>query len=130
MANAHGFYVSAGLLTPEHCRRIGVALWEFLWLISHETREEGKVLNGAPISIKRISGDLGQAERTTRRNLDRLEAEKYITRERGHGGVYQYVICNSKKWANPPVAKNIRRTGQKWPLQWTKMATAIRKIDK
>ena len=130
MANAHSFYVSDGLLTPGHCQRIGVAVWEFLWLISHETREEGKVLNGAPITIKRISTDLGQAERTTRRNLDRLEAEKYIARERGQGGVYQYVICNSKKWAKS-VDKNGQsddyQSGQKCPHDRPKVATAVAK---
>jgi len=93
-----GFYVSAGLLTPEHMRRIGPALGEFLWLISHETRHEGKVLNGSPITIGRIAADLGESDRTAGTNLRRLEAEGYIVRKRESVG-HQYAIANSKKWA-------------------------------
>jgi hypothetical protein len=95
---SHGFYVSAGLLTVDHARRIGPALWEFLWLISHETPEEGKVLNGAPITLKRIAVDLGEKERTAGKNLVRLESAGYITRHRTVGNSYEYQIANSKKW--------------------------------
>jgi DNA-binding Lrp family transcriptional regulator len=98
----NSFYVSGGLLSPEHTRRIGSALWEFLWLISHETREEGRVLNGAPITLKRIATDLGEAERTARTNLRRLESEGYISRHRAIGTAYEYRIANSKKWVKGP----------------------------
>ena len=93
-----GFYVSAGLLTPEHMHRIGPALREFLWLISHETREEGRILNGTPITSHRIAAELGEHRNTASRNLARLEREGYISREHGKGYVYSYRIANSKKW--------------------------------
>lgn len=97
----HVFYISDGLLTPEHMGRIDSALWEFLWFISHETREEGKVLNGSPITVRRIAEELGESRRTAIRHLDRLEAEGYITRVREHSGaIYSYRIANSKKWAH------------------------------
>jgi biotin operon repressor len=97
----NSFYVSGGILSPEHTRRIGSALWEFLWLISHETREEGKVLNGTPISVHRIAEELGESKRTALRHLDRLEAEGYIIRSRGNSGeIYSYQIANSKKWVH------------------------------
>jgi hypothetical protein len=110
-----GFYVSAGLLTAEHMRRIGSALAEFLWLISHETRDGGRVLNGAPITLKRIAADLGECERTARTNLRRLEAEGYITRRRGQAG-YEHCIANSKKWVKGP-AENCRTDRQETAAQ-------------
>jgi predicted transcriptional regulator len=98
MAN-HVFYVSAGLLTPEHYRKIDTAIWVFMWLISHETREGGKVLNGSPITIKRIAQELGESTRTVRRHLNHLEAHGYIVRNRIRSGeIYSYSIANSKKW--------------------------------
>lgn len=93
------FYVSGGLLTPEHHRRMGSAVWAFLWLVSHETREGGKVLNGSPVTAERIASALGQHVETVKHNLGRLEREGYITRFRHHGGLpYEYQIANSKKW--------------------------------
>jgi DNA-binding Lrp family transcriptional regulator len=97
-----GFYLSAGLVEdPQHCERIGPALWEFEWLIAHETREAGRVLNGAPITAKRIAASLGRHVNTVETNLARLEREKYIERfrqEREPGRPYGYKIVNSKKW--------------------------------
>lgn len=99
MSELHVFYVSAGLLTSKHRNRIGESLWEFLWLISHETRMEGKVLNGAPITFGRIAKELGESSRTARRNLARLEREGYIVKKRaGVGRMYCYSIAHSKKW--------------------------------
>ena len=94
-----GFYLSAGLVEdPQHCERIGPALWEFEWLIAHETREAGRVLNGAPITAKRIAASLGRHLNTVKANLARLEREHYIERFRKPGLSYEYRIANSKKW--------------------------------
>lgn len=99
MSDIHVFYVSAGLLTSQHRNRIGESLWEFLWLVSHETKLEGKVLNGSPITLKRIAEELGESSRTVRRNLDRLERGGYIAKNRVNAGhVYCYSIAHSKKW--------------------------------
>jgi hypothetical protein len=49
--------VSNGLLKDDHRKRIGSAVWEFMWLIDKITRidEDGKgwVLGGKPINSKR-----------------------------------------------------------------------------
>jgi biotin operon repressor len=110
----HVFYVSEGLLTAEHFKRIDNSLWEFLWMISHETREGGKVLNGSPITIGRIAKELGFGVRTVKRHLAHLVKEGYIVRSREHSGdVYTYKIANSKKWhrAVPKVAPGGDRSG-------------------
>ena len=99
MPDVHCFYVSEGLLTRTHVERIGPALWEFLWLISHETKMQGKVLNGAPITLSRIAEELGESAITARRNLNRLSKEGYVVRKRNAPGLeYCYTIAHSKKW--------------------------------
>ena len=99
MSDIHVFYVSAGLLAPQHVARIGESLWEFLWLISHETKMEGKVLNGSPISLTRIAQELGEHWNTAQRHLDRLAREGYVIKKRvGSGRIYSYSIAHSKKW--------------------------------
>lgn len=99
MSDIHVFYVSAGLLAPQHHNRIGESLWEFLWLVSHETRMEGKVLNGSPITLGRIAQELGESPRTARRNLERLSKAGYVKKQRtGPGHMYCYSITHSKKW--------------------------------
>lgn len=80
-------------------QRIGPSIWEFLWLISHETRMQGKVLNGAPITVSRIANELGETYKTAQRNLDRLSREGYVVRKRDTTGLqYCYTIAHSKKW--------------------------------
>lgn len=99
MSDIHVFYVSAGLLTSQHRNRIGESLWEFLWLISHETKMEGKVLNGSPITLQRIAEELGESYRTAQRNLERLTKAGYVLKTREHSGqMYCYSIAHSKKW--------------------------------
>jgi hypothetical protein len=110
----HVFYVSEGLLTAEHLKRIDNSLWEFLWLISHETREGGKVLNGSPITIDRIAKDLGFGIRTVKRHLAHLVEQGYILRSRKTSGdIYSYRIANSKKWQRGAVPKVAPPTGDK-----------------
>jgi hypothetical protein len=99
VSDIHCFYVSEGLLAPIHLKRIGPSLWEFLWLISHETRMEGKVLNGSAITISRIATELGESVTTAKRNLSRLSREGYVVRKRETAGkTYSYAIAHSKKW--------------------------------
>jgi len=70
-----------------------------LWLIAHETRMQGRVLNGSPVTISRIAGELGESFSTAKRNLNRLSREGYVLRKRnGLGKVYSYSIAHSKKW--------------------------------
>jgi hypothetical protein len=78
---------------------MGPAVWEFCWLIEHESRDDGKVLNGQPFSIQRIAEELGERMETVKANLARLEEQGYIARQRTEiGDVYSFKIRNSKKW--------------------------------
>ena len=73
--------LSNGLLRAEHRKQIGIALWEFAWLIDRTTAEEdgwGKVLGGKPTSYSQIAKDLGLSERTVAENCRRLAREGYI----------------------------------------------------
>ena len=98
------FLVSSGLLAPEHRRRIGIAIWEFAWLIDRQFKpknggaDTGLVLNGEAITGSRIATDLGLSLRTVQRNLETLEAEKYIRAEEIPGVGKRYFIANPKRW--------------------------------
>jgi DNA-binding transcriptional ArsR family regulator len=109
-----------------------------LWLISHETREGGKVLNGSPITVGRIARDLGYGIRTVKRHLAHLAEEGYIVRNRQNSGdVYNYTIANSKKWhreAVPDMApggtKNGTGAGTNLAPGGDKNGTANKEVDR
>jgi hypothetical protein len=97
------FPVSAGLL--EHKQRMGIAIWEYLWLLEHVTEDKpdgdgkykGIVRYGHAISATEIAKDLRQSLRATQSNLRKLTRDAYITRHLTSAG-YSYVVTNSKKW--------------------------------
>lgn len=93
-----------GLL--EHCRRIGSAIWVFLWCIDRVTREsdgKGLVLGDSPIKVERIAADLHLNERSIRRDLKRL-AGRYLEISRTPYGL-RIRVLNSQKF-------NIWRSGE------------------
>ena len=99
------FRVYSGLLTPEHKKRIGPALWEFLWCIDRVTSESGQdgqksgiVLGGSPVSYSDVAKDLGVGKSTVKRNFERLEEEKYIDLKRTPYG-HIITVNKSKKWS-------------------------------
>ena len=97
---SHPFYVWNGVLEAKHRRRIGPAIWEFLWLLDHITKEKdgiGRVWNGKPVNYKKIAESFEVNEKTVRSHFDRLEEKGYIERTltpRGHS----IRVLNSKKW--------------------------------
>lgn len=97
---SHPFYVWNGVLEAKHRRRIGPAIWEFLWLLDCITKEKdgiGKVWNGKPINYQKIAASFEVNEKTIRSHFDRLEEKGYIERTltpRGHS----IRVLNSKKW--------------------------------
>jgi hypothetical protein len=101
----------------DHCEKIGPALWEFVWLLDKITLEKdgkGIVLGGAPVKIERIARDLRRSDHTVRRNLDRLQAGKYIERTRTPYGL-TIRVRNSRKfgiWSK----KEIVTSGRSLPV--------------
>lgn len=97
--------VSNGIFA--HCQTIGNALWVFLWLIDHTTKEstglegelEGLVFGGLPVRSSQIAGELGIATRTVHEHIERLCHHGYIRRiDNGDGLPAGYAVRRSKKW--------------------------------
>jgi len=85
MIKSHSFTFWSGALTADHRKKIGPAIWEFLWCIDKTTKEItedgrnwGLVYSGKPVTCEVIAQEYGINERTIRRNLERLETEGYI----------------------------------------------------
>jgi hypothetical protein len=106
----HLFPLSNGLLTREHRKKMGSAVWEFLWFIDRTTSEGdgyGIVLGGQPVTYARIAQCLGSSERAVRANCQRLKFHGYIRVKRTpHGS--QVWVAKSKKFAWKRLAE-IRR---------------------
>jgi DNA-binding MarR family transcriptional regulator len=106
MPESFYFPVYSGLLTAQHRERIGPAIWEFLWLVSKVTKEieeEGEtwgiVLGGKPVKLAEIAAELGESERTAKRNIARLKDEGYIETVRApYGEIYK--VRKSKKFVH------------------------------
>lgn len=78
--------VSNGILVKNHRDKIGIAIWEFLWLLDRVTKidekGDGIVLGGKPVKLKEIADSLGLHKITIRTNLRRLIDGKYISVKR------------------------------------------------
>jgi hypothetical protein len=57
---------------------MGQAVWLYLWCLRHQTRRNGLVLGGTPITYNYINQRLGQPERTVKRWLSVLRKYGYI----------------------------------------------------
>ena len=83
----------------DHYQKIGIALWEFLWLIDAITEEQdgiGWVYGKSPLKIERIAADLGSGDSTVRRNLDRLKDGGYIVTQKARYGLIVGVVKSRK----------------------------------
>lgn len=106
MSESYPFPTYSGLLEPEHYKKIGNALWLFLWCISSTTKEVeregitwGIVLGNKPLKRKDLAEPFGVSERTVQRWLDDLEKYEYIKVTRAPYG-YILTVKNSKKYKN------------------------------
>jgi hypothetical protein len=98
--------VSNGIF--EHCQRIGVAVWVFLWMVDHTTKEvagtdegiEGLVYGGRAIRARDVARDLQMSTRTVHVHLARLLDGGYLRKiNHGDGMPSGYSVLKSKKWA-------------------------------
>ncbi|MBO2942782.1 hypothetical protein JJQ72_02125 [Paenibacillus sp. F411] len=107
---SYPFPMYSGLLEPEHYKKIGSAIWLFLWCVSSTTAEIeeggtvwGIVLGNKPLKLSEISGRYGVNDKTVSRWLDTLEEHHYIRVTRAPRGLI-LTVKNSKKWSD----KNVR----------------------
>jgi hypothetical protein len=90
-----------------HCKKMGSAVWVFLWLVDHTTKEaegaegqlEGLVLGGMQVRASLIAKDLEIATRTVHEHIERLCDNGYVRRiDGGDGMPAGYAVQKSKKW--------------------------------
>ncbi|WP_136604637.1 MarR family transcriptional regulator [Paenibacillus dokdonensis] len=111
--DSYSFPMYSGLLEPEHYKKIGSAIWLFLWCISSTTKEHeeegivwGIVLGNKPMKLSDISERFGVNDKTVSRWLDTLEDHHYIRVTRAPRGLI-LSVKNSKKWTD----RNVRSLG-------------------
>jgi DNA-binding MarR family transcriptional regulator len=97
-----GFYIeiSNGLLRG-HRKRMGTAVWEFMWLLDKMTKIDGEVgfvLGGKPIKLKEIAEDLETNEVNISKNLNKLKLQGYIQIIRTGRGLIIKVIKAKKRF--------------------------------
>lgn len=118
-----GFYitVSNGLLLDGHRKRMGSAVWEFMWLLDKVTQigadGSGKVLGGKPIKLDEIADDLQVHRDTVSENLTTLAAEGYIDKKTAPYGIIITVKKAQKRFGKntEPRRKNTEPTKAKTP---------------
>lgn len=100
-----------------HQKRIGAAIWVFLWLIDHTTKEvstedgkvEGLVSGGHPVPLSDIAADMEKmSSDAVYEHLAHLAKAGYIRKiVHGNGRANGYVVVNSKRFRS-------RRTKARW----------------
>jgi hypothetical protein len=86
----------------DHCQKIGLALWVFLWCLDKITVEKdgiGWIFGKAPVRVSRIAQDFGICEKTVRVHLNRLKAFGYISTKKTPFGLIIGVKNSRKIWA-------------------------------
>lgn len=112
--DSYPFPMYSGLLEPEHYKRIGSAIWLFLWCISATTAEKEKdgtvwgiVLGNKPLQLSELAEKFGVSDKTVSRWLSALEEHQYIRVTRAPRGLI-LSVKNSKKYPNHVPDKNVR----------------------
>lgn len=113
------FYItiSNGLIKGDHRKRMGAAVWEFMWCIDKITRVDeqgfGWVLGSKPINLKDIADDMGVHENSVSANLIKLEEEGYIEKLITPHGIRIKVINAKKKFGKKGFTENSEGGSQK-----------------
>jgi DNA-binding PadR family transcriptional regulator len=133
---SYPFPTYSGLLEPEHYKKIGSALWLFLWCVSSTTKEIerdgitwGIVLGNKPLKRQELAEPFGVSERTVQRWLDDLEKHEYIKVTRAPYG-YILTVKNSKKFHQERVDKNVQSDGDRTKMSspdWTETSSHVDK---
>lgn len=103
------FRVSSGLPAADHRRRMGDAVWLFLWYLDRQTGGHGWVLKsrraarGRPLTDDEAARDLGVHVKTIGAQRRSLAAEGYIVTARARVG-HRVQVTNQKKF--PGVARS------------------------
>jgi hypothetical protein len=114
----------------DHRRKIGPAIWVFLWCLDRITREEsgvGIVLGGSVVTAEKIASELQESARTIRRHFRRLTKYGYVGLKRTPYG-FIITVANSRKidiWRGD---KNCHPERTKMPVRWDKSAGQTDKI--
>jgi len=105
---SYPFPMYSGLLEHRHYKKIGSAIWLFLWCISSTTKEVerdgivwGIVLGNKPVKISDLENEFGVSDRTIRSWIKTLEDNQYIKVTRAPYGLV-FTVRNSKKFKNRP----------------------------
>lgn len=124
MPDSFPFPMYSGLLEPEHYKKIGSAIWLFLWCVSATTAEKeeegtvwGIVLGSKPVALPDLAEHFGIDEKTVRRWIKTLETSGYIRTKRAPYGLI-FGVHNSKKFR-----KRSDINVQTEPRDRTKMST-------
>src|SRR5205823_7018768 len=93
----------------DHRRKIGSAIWVFLWCLDRVTREEsgsGFVLGGKVITAGQIAQEIDDCKRTVRRHLLSLAKSGYLMLQRVSYG-FIITVNKSKKFGIWRADKNV-----------------------
>jgi DNA-binding MarR family transcriptional regulator len=113
------FPVCKGLLDAKHRKRMGVAIWEFLWCLDRMTKIDGAgmgvVLGGKPVNLSDFAEVFGTSEVTVSRNLQKLERHGYLVLVHAPYGIVIKVSKAKKRFklnANPQNIHRFNRNDQ------------------
>lgn len=132
MKGQKGFNIEVknNLLEPKHKEKMGIAVWEFMWLLDKITSIQegglGIVLGGSPLNLKDIQEEIGGGLSTISENLNRLERENYINLKRVPYGL---IITVNKAWKT---FKRIRKSEREFgnPNKNSEKRTLIKTYNK
>jgi len=94
---SRSFGLVNGLLDKQHFKRMGNAVWLFMWLVDRQTEAKGRVLGGKPIKRMEIMNSFGVSETQAGRWIKRLVEFGYIQTRRTPYG-FSISICKPKKY--------------------------------
>jgi predicted ArsR family transcriptional regulator len=130
--DSYPFSTYSGLLTPEHYKRMGNAIWFFLWCISSTTAEKeregivwGIVKGNKPHKLSELATIFDVNEKTIRRWIEDLENKDYIKVTRApYGQIFS--VKNSKRGFIKRVDKNVHSENR----ERTEMSILNERVDK